>query len=400
MFELIIPFVLILPILFFVRFDRAYYQNMVLLGNSPHHSNFIFWGNKITSVFLMILYVCGALAGVFLPLNRFMYDILVFLYPLLGLLLVWTAFPERIMLKLGLNPQRYIHSTVVMFGVLQLISYVIGVVFSMVTFSKFVEKKYPYLGFLDFPIWVQVFAYGLILLYLLSGLFLVWPAFRKYVMLKLHLDPQRYIHRVAVWWMFYVFIKSLIVNSFFFPTLPRDVMSDVEFSRLLELCIDVITAILAVGGGVTRSWQETWARLGLNKKPTWAGFGVVIGLYFLLQAVSWYFLPDSDSESGPFPTLTWVGILLLGIGPGIGEELFFRGALQPRVGIWITSILFTLCHTQYEWNGLLDVFLGSLLLGWVARRYSIWLSIGIHILNNIVYAVFSYPGSPLFIAGG
>nr|WP_149453427.1 CPBP family intramembrane glutamic endopeptidase [Pasteuria penetrans] len=75
------------------------------------------------------------------------------------------------------------------------------------------------------------------------------------------------------------------------------------------------------------------------------------------------------------------------IAPAVGEELFFRGTLQSRVGIWITSVLFTLVPMQYDWYGLLIIFLDSLFLGWIARHYSIWLSIGLHIHDNFMVLV-------------
>lgn len=37
-------------------------------------------------------------------------------------------------------------------------------------------------------------------------------------------------------------------------------------------------------------------------------------------------------------------IVLLALASGIGEELFFRGALQPRVGLVWASLLFALAH--------------------------------------------------------
>ena len=42
--------------------------------------------------------------------------------------------------------------------------------------------------------------------------------------------------------------------------------------------------------------------------------------------------------------LTIGQIIFISICAGIGEELLFRGAVQPMLGIWITSILFVLLH--------------------------------------------------------
>ncbi len=37
-------------------------------------------------------------------------------------------------------------------------------------------------------------------------------------------------------------------------------------------------------------------------------------------------------------------IVFISICAGVGEELLFRGAIQPLLGIWITAILFVLIH--------------------------------------------------------
>ncbi len=42
--------------------------------------------------------------------------------------------------------------------------------------------------------------------------------------------------------------------------------------------------------------------------------------------------------------LTNVQIVFISLCAGVGEELLFRGAIQPLLGIWLTSILFVLIH--------------------------------------------------------
>jgi hypothetical protein len=65
---------------------------------------------------------------------------------------------------------------------------------------------------------------------------------------------------------------------------------------------------------------------------------------------------------------------------GVGEEMLFRGALQPLLGLWLTSLVFTALH--YQTGGFLAmnrtkalyavlVFLACLLLG------TVWLSFGL-----------------------
>jgi membrane protease YdiL (CAAX protease family) len=65
-----------------------------------------------------------------------------------------------------------------------------------------------------------------------------------------------------------------------------------------------------------------------------------------------------------------IGALILGASAGIGEEAVFRGALQPRYGLIIPSLLFTMLHgPQYGFNvALLGLFGVSIILG-LQRKY-------------------------------
>jgi membrane protease YdiL (CAAX protease family) len=65
-----------------------------------------------------------------------------------------------------------------------------------------------------------------------------------------------------------------------------------------------------------------------------------------------------------------LGAVILGASAGIGEEAVFRGALQPRFGLVIPSLLFTMLHgPQYGFNpALLGLFAVSIILG-LERKY-------------------------------
>ncbi|MDE7418807.1 MAG: CPBP family intramembrane metalloprotease [Muribaculaceae bacterium] len=94
------------------------------------------------------------------------------------------------------------------------------------------------------------------------------------------------------------------------------------------------------------------------------------------------------SSTAILPTI--VNILLIGILTGIGEEFFFRGALQkmlitckvnPHTSIWVAAFVFSTLHFQFFG------FIPRLLLGaffgyiyWWSR--SIWVNSFAHALNN------------------
>ncbi|HAZ23715.1 MAG TPA: CPBP family intramembrane metalloprotease domain-containing protein, partial [Algoriphagus sp.] len=62
------------------------------------------------------------------------------------------------------------------------------------------------------------------------------------------------------------------------------------------------------------------------------------------------------------------GLLVIGVLAGIGEEMFFRGVLQPKLhlytgsvhwGIWLTAIIFSAIHIQF-YGFVPRVFLGAI----------------------------------------
>lgn len=92
-----------------------------------------------------------------------------------------------------------------------------------------------------------------------------------------------------------------------------------------------------------------------------------------------------------------VNLLLVGLLPGIGEELFFRGVMQPlffrlsqnhHLAIWSTGVIFSAMHMQFL--GFIPRLLLGVSLGYI--RYwtnSIWTSILAHTVNNVL-AVYIY----------
>ena len=67
--------------------------------------------------------------------------------------------------------------------------------------------------------------------------------------------------------------------------------------------------------------------------------------------------------------------LWIAVAAGFGEELLFRGALQPLLGIWLTSVLFVLVHirayrfstlNKRVWLQSFSIFAISVVFGFVA----------------------------------
>jgi membrane protease YdiL (CAAX protease family) len=78
-----------------------------------------------------------------------------------------------------------------------------------------------------------------------------------------------------------------------------------------------------------------------------------------------------------------VGAAALGLSAGVGEELLLRGAIQPRLGLVLTSLLFALLHTQYGLTFVLvGLFVVGMILGILRNRYGTMAAIIAHALFN------------------
>ncbi len=157
----------------------------------------------------------------------------------------------------------------------------------------------------------------------------------------------------------------------------------------------ILLAFVGVGVGIHRSWRDSIHRLGL----AWPGrreiIAALIATFILLilqgviSALWMKWSPHSMEEVEKISEVllgrffTPLGALMLGLVAGISEELVFRGALQPRFGIWITSALFAFIHVQYAMTlALLIVFLLGLILGLLRQRVNTTASILTHTLYN------------------
>ena len=92
------------------------------------------------------------------------------------------------------------------------------------------------------------------------------------------------------------------------------------------------------------------------------------------------------------------GILVIGVFAGVGEELFFRGLLQPKLqgylrsphwGIWLTAFIFSAIHVQF-FGFLPRLFLGALFGYLYHYTGSLFYPILGHILNNALTVLLVY----------
>ena len=155
---------------------------------------------------------------------------------------------------------------------------------------------------------------------------------------------------------------------------------------LLELLVQAVfflaIAYIAVGLPYWRDLRAATERLGIVA-PDVRTIGIAVVATFaaffvaaLVGLVQQQIDPElSESLNEIVDQMTGqvqnpIGALVLGASAGIGEEAIFRGALQPRFGILIPSLLFAMLHgPQYGFNIALLGLLGvSIILG-LERKY-------------------------------
>ena len=144
----------------------------------------------------------------------------------------------------------------------------------------------------------------------------------------------------------------------------------------------LILCFVGVGIFVRRSPRSATERLGLvspHRKRWWLvavlGIGVFIAVAFAIEAVANVVSPSQQKQVTDVTTVLFshfnnpAAIIFLGVLAAVVEETLFRGALLPRFGIVISSVLFAALHTQYALSfATLEVFVLGLGLGWLRVR--------------------------------
>jgi uncharacterized protein len=180
---------------------------------------------------------------------------------------------------------------------------------------------------------------------------------------------------------------------------PPDVIPSIGIAELLvQAGAFVAIAYIAVGFPYWRDLRDATERLGIVA-PDSRTIGVAIAATFasfVVAAIAG--LISQQLEPGLSESLDQIvdemtaqvqnpiGAIVLGASAGLGEEAIFRGALQPRFGIIIPSLLFMMLHgPQYGFNlALLGLFGVSIILGLVRKHVNTTAAMITHALFNAV----------------
>lgn len=223
------------------------------------------------------------------------------------------------------------------------------------------------------------------------------PAVRRGVGRLLPIDPDSAVHTTALTFTVYQIGLNLAQM-----TLIGDLENLTEVGLGLTIWDLMLTgvpltlfALVGVGLLIRRDGRETLERLGL-RWPTWRQLLLAAGLTVLFLAFGsvmdlvWqeidpagYDLVDRVTRNLFGGLSTVAGALALGLSAGISEELLFRGAVQPKLGLLSATILFSIGHLQYGLTlATLEVFVIGLVLGLVRRGANTTTCILIHASYN------------------
>jgi membrane protease YdiL (CAAX protease family) len=264
---------------------------------------------------------------------------------------------------------------------------------------------------LESPPWL---IYGVLVPSVL-GLLLLLKPLRRFAARFTGLEPDHPVHAVALALTMTPIINQGLTLGIGLGNLTNLIAEQVEQTGAAPVSLAglwaqnimfVLMALIGVGFLTRRSFGQALVRLAIVRP---SGRDLLIGVATALVLIPT--IPillallgnvgmgvDQDVESltelltGAL-FATPLGIISVGLAPGIGEESIFRGAMQPRFGLLITSILFALVHGQYGISlATLVVLVLGLVLGLVRNRTNTTTAMLTHALYNSGIALLGYLG--------
>jgi membrane protease YdiL (CAAX protease family) len=253
---------------------------------------------------------------------------------------------------------------------------------------------------LAWAFWLELFGLGpeetaVAALVVAAVTLLLLPARLRAVLLRpLGLEPGSAVHVVTVAAMVLTVLSSIVL----FVELQDEPSASIPFhptDSLISVATDLALALAGVGFLLTRDLKAVLARLDLRPirlpQVGWAAvtalaFNIVVGVMEWTERLvlpSLHALEDRfDYDFVGLPPL--VGAALVSLAAGVGEEILFRGALQPRIGIGLSAALFAILHVQYQIPGILMIFVVGVALGLVKQRTSTTFTIVVHVVYDLI----------------
>lgn len=237
-----------------------------------------------------------------------------------------------------------------------------------------------------------------LLLIAVWGLLATLPETRRLLARWLPLDPSSSVHTLALILAGYLIgANALVLSQGGLEGLAETSEASSVGQIVIAEMFYAVVALMGVGLFVRRHGWKLVERLGLAK-PTLAQLKGSVRWILALVALQWitgvvlYYTNPEQAELlkelnslllGNMDTVwDW---FLLAAAAAAGEEILFRGALQPVLGLWATSLLFAMAHIQYGLTPVTILVFGiGLVLGLVRRRTNTSVAIFVHFGYNFI----------------
>jgi uncharacterized protein len=211
------------------------------------------------------------------------------------------------------------------------------------------------------------------------------------------LDPRSPVHTLALVLSGYLVGNTLLTLSQgglegLAETAVPASLTTVVISQLFF----VLVALLGVGYRVRRhDLRHLLQRLGLvrpSPAQLLAGVGWIL-LLLVLQTIAGAVMILIDPEQAQLLEEVNTRLLqemdsvghwfVLAVATGVGEELLFRGALQPVLGIGFTALIFAFAHIQYGFTAItFFVVVLGVIFGIIRQRYNTTVAVFVHFGYN------------------
>ena len=259
-------------------------------------------------------------------------------------------------------------------------------------------------------------ALGLWLPALLGLIFLLKPVRRMFSKILPSFDPDHHVHTIALSLSTIILTNLLVTLGIGLDTLTNAMVaasSDAEAAAQagmdligtawVQNLMFVVLSMVGVGWLTRRGVNETLERLKIHV-PTIRQVGIAFGLGIVLVIIlagasalaEQFGLNNVEVDElsqelyGPF-FQSILGVLTVGLAAGLGEEAFFRGALQPRFGRIATAFLFAIMHGNYGLSIVtVAIFIVGYILGIIRDRYNTTTAMITHAVYNSTQALMAY----------
>ncbi len=234
----------------------------------------------------------------------------------------------------------------------------------------------------------------------------ILPMFKQVRVLLSRITPINPNSTVDISGVIVAFWILVIAGTVLF-TIDLNSIADQTKITVADSVVNVLAypflALSLVGVWVTRPWREAVQRLGLGRltlRQVALSVGLVVPLLILaigIDAVGKALQPERYAQLEVILKSMSSGVtnpvvaLIIGFSAGIGEEILFRGAIQPRLGIGFTALLFAVAHSQYGFTfAIVGILLMGIILGYQRKQWNTTACIITHGTYNTVVFLLSY----------